>query len=72
MDKTHTAYKNNEEQRKQNPHRKDDNIQKKNQNTKKSKVPLIPAQRLNTIVIYNKIHYKKISCLDMVEQTAKN
>ncbi len=43
----------------------------KNQSTKKSKVPLIPAQK-------NKYHYnieknyKKISCLDMIEQAAKN
>jgi hypothetical protein len=41
---------NNEEQRKQNHHRKKDNIQRKNQITKKSKVPLIPAQK-------NKHHY---------------
>jgi hypothetical protein len=47
-------------------------FKRKNQNTKKSKVPLIPAQK-------NKYHYdieqkiyKKVSCLDMSDQTAKN
>jgi hypothetical protein len=57
-----------------NPHRKKDNIQRKESKSKKSKVPLIPAQK-------NKYHYdkeqkkknyKKISCLDMADQTAKN
>ncbi len=43
----------------------------KNQNTKKSKVPLIPARK-NKYHYYIKKNYKKISCLDMIEQTAKN
>jgi hypothetical protein len=40
MDKHTPLTKNNEDQRKQNHHRKKDNIQSKYQNTKKSKVPL--------------------------------
>ena len=59
--------------RKQNPHRKKDNIQRiKIENIKKSKAPLITTQKNKFHYNIEQNHYKKISCLDMVEQTAKN
>ncbi len=49
-------------------------FERKNQNTTKPMIPLVPAQKKKKKHHYNieQNHYKKISCLDMVEQTAKN
>jgi hypothetical protein len=59
MDKTHTAYKINEEQSKQNPTEKKTIFKENIQNTKKSKASLLPTQKNKYHYIIKQNHYKE-------------